>query len=379
MGPVRLRSKILLGVALVVMVLVPVGLVGFNTFRAHLMTHIFSTMKPPPETIEATTAETATVPQGLTAIGTLQAVHQVTVAPEVGGRVVDILFTAGAEVHAHDPLVQLNDGPEQGDLLNYKAQAENAEVNLARAQKLVGRQFETQVNVDLNRAQLGQANGLIAKTEAQIAQKLIRAPFGGRLGIRQIDLGQYLSAGSAIVTLTDLDQLYVNFSLPEQDLSQLSLGQTVDITVDAYPGQVFKAVLTTIEPQISIDTRAISLQATLANPRHLLQPGMSTNITVELPPLLNQVVLPETAVDFSLYGDAVFTVFHSDDAGKPVLKVHRSYVRTGPRFDGKVVILDGVDAGAVVAKSGQLKLSNDAIVLLSSGDFLKPPATLPKD
>ena len=379
MGPVRLRSKILLGVALVVMVLVPVGLVGFNTFRAHLMTHIFSTMKPPPETIEATTAETATVPQGLTAIGTLQAVHQVTVAPEVGGRVVDILFTAGAEVHAHDPLVQLNDGPEQGDLLNYKAQAENAEVNLARAQKLVGRQFETQVNVDLNRAQLGQANGLIAKTEAQIAQKLIRAPFGGRLGIRQIDLGQYLSAGSAIVTLTDLDQLYVNFSLPEQDLSQLSLGQTVDIAVDAYPGQVFKAVLTTIEPQISIDTRAISLQATLANPRHLLQPGMSTNITVELPPLLNQVVLPETAVDFSLYGDAVFTVFHSDDAGKPVLKVHRSYVRTGPRFDGKVVILDGVDAGAVVAKSGQLKLSNDAIVLLSSGDFLKPPATLPKD
>ena len=379
MGPVRLRSKIQLGVALVVMVQVPVGLVGFNTFRAHLMTHIFSTMKPPPETIEATTAETATVPQGLTAIGTLQAVHQVTVAPEVGGRVVDILFTAGAEVHAHDPLVQLNDGPEQGDLLNYKAQAENAEVNLARAQKLVGRQFETQVNVDLNRAQLGQANGLIAKTEAQIAQKLIRAPFGGRLGIRQIDLGQYLSAGSAIVTLTDLDQLYVNFSLPEQDLSQLSLGQTVDIAVDAYPGQVFKAVLTTIEPQISIDTRAISLQATLANPRHLLQPGMSTNITVELPPLLNQVVLPETAVDFSLYGDAVFTVFHSDDAGKPVLKVHRSYVRTGPRFDGKVVILDGVDAGAVVAKSGQLKLSNDAIVLLSSGDFLKPPATLPKD
>ncbi len=379
MGPVRLRGKILLGVALVVMVLIPVGLVGFNTFRAHLMAHIFSTMKPPPETIEATTAETATVPQGLTAIGTLQAVHQVTVAPEVGGRVVDILFTAGAQVHAHDPLVQLNDGPEQGDLANYKAQAVNAEVNLARSQKLVGRQFETQVNVDLNRAQLGQANGLIAKTQAQIAQKLIRAPFDGRLGIRQIDLGQYLSAGSAIVTLTDLDQLYVNFSLPEQALSQLSSGQTVDIAVDAYPGQVFKAVLTTIEPQISVDTRAISLQATLANPRHLLQPGMSTNITVELPPLTNQVVVPETAVDFSLYGDAVFTVFHSDDAGKPVLKVHRSFVKTGARFNGKVVILDGVDPGQVVAKSGQLKLSNDAVVQLSSGDLLQPPATLPKD
>ena len=379
MGPLRLRSKILLGVALVVMVLVPVGLIGFSTFRAHLMNHIFSTMKPPPETIEATTAETATVPQGLTAIGTLQAVHQVTVAPEVGGRVVDILFKPGAQVHAHDPLVQLNDGPEQGDLVNYQAQAQNAEVNLARSQKLVGRQFETQVNVDLNRAQLGEANGLIAKTQAQIAQKLIRAPFDGQLGIRQIDLGQYLSPGSAVVTLTDLDTLYLNFSLPEQNLSQLSLGQTVEIAVDAYPGQIFKAILTTIEPQISIDTRAIALQATLANPRHLLQPGMSANATVELPPLKDQVVVPETAVDFSLYGDAVFTVFHSDDAGKPVLKVRRDYVKTGPRFDGKVAILDGVAPGAVVAKSGQLKLSNDAIVLLSSGDLLKPPATLPKD
>lgn len=361
------------------MATVVIGLVGFNTFRAHMMNQIFATMKPPPETIEATTAETATVPQGLTAIGTLQAVHQVTVAPEIGGRVVDILFKAGAQVHARDPLVQLNDGPEQGDLANYQAQAQNAQVNLARSQKLVGRQFETQVNVDLNRAQLGEADGLIAKTQAQIAQKLIRAPFDGQLGIRQIDLGQYLSPGSAIVTLTDLDTLYLNFSLPEQNLSQLSLGQTVDIAVDAYPGQIFKAVLTTIEPQISIDTRAISLQATLANPQHLLQPGMSANATVELPPLKDQVVVPETAVDFSLYGDAVFTVLHGDDGGKPVLKVRRDYVKTGPRFDGKVVILDGVAAGAVVAKSGQLKLSNDTIVVLSSSDLLKPPATLPKD
>lgn len=379
MGPLRFRVKLLLGVILVAMVLVPVGLVGFKTFRSHLMTNIFATLKPPPETIEAVTAVTATVPQGLTAIGTLQAVHQVTVAPEVGGRVVAILFTSGAQVHGHDPLVQLNDGPEQGDLANYQAQAENAEVNLSRSQKLVGRQFETQVNVDLNRAQLGEAKGLIAKTQAQIAQKLVRAPFDGQLGIRQIDLGQYVSPGSAIVTLTNLDTLYLNFSLPEQNLSQLALGQTVEIAVDAYPGKLFKAVLTTIEPQISTDTRAISLQATLANPGHLLQPGMSANATVELPPLKDQVVVPETAVDFSLYGDAVFTVYHGDDGGKKVLKVRRDYVKTGPRFDGKVVILDGVAPGAVIAKSGQLKLSNDAIVLLSSGDLLQPPATLPKD
>ncbi len=375
------RVKLVLFVVIIVMVLVPVGLVGFNTFRSHMMTKIFATMKPPPQTIEVTTVARQTVPQGLTAIGTLQAVHQVTVAPEVGGRVVSILFQAGAPVQANDPLVQLNDGPEQGDLANYRAQARNAEVNLERARKLVGRQFETQVNVDLNKSQLDEANGLIAKTEAQIAQKLIRAPFSGVLGIRQIDLGQYLTAGAPVVTLTNLDTLFLNFSLPEQNLSQLVLGQAVDITSDAYPGHIFKATLTAIEPQISTDTRAISLQATLANPDHLLAPGMYTNVTVELPPLHDQMVVPETAVDFSLYGDAVFAIYPdgTDAKGNQVLRARRDYVTTGQHFDGKVVILSGVTAGETVAKSGQLKLSNGTDVTIAPGDTLQPPASLPKE
>lgn len=363
------------------MVVAVAGLVGFNMFRAHMMAQVFATMKPPPQTIEVTTVARETVPQGLIAIGTLQSVHQVTVAPEVGGRVVSILFTAGAQVRANDPLVQLNDGPEQGDLANYRAQARNAQVNLARSQKLVGRQFETQVNVDQNKSLLDEANGLIAKTEAQIAQKLIRAPFSGQLGIRQIDLGQYLTAGAAVVTLTDLDTLFLNFALPERELSHLHLGQTVDVTVDAWPGRNFKATLTAIEPQVSADTRAISLQATLPNPGHLLAPGMYANVTVELPPLVDQLVVPETAVDFSLYGDAVFSIraAGNDAAGQPLLKAQRDYVKTGQHFDGKVVILEGATAGETVAKSGQLKLSNGTEVIVAHGDALPPPTTLPKE
>ena len=375
------RVRLVLVIIVVVVLLIPAALVGFNTMRSQGMAKYFATMTPPPVAVETTTAQLVAVPQELTGIGTIQAVHQVTVAPEVGGRVVAILFQSGAHIAAQAPLVQLNDAPDLGDLANYRAQALNAQVNLQRAQKLVGRQFETQVNVDLNKAQLDEAQGLIAKTEAQIAQKLIRAPFDGELGIRQIDLGQYLNPGGAVVTLTDLDTLYLNFSLPEQNLDKLKLGQTVDVTVDAYPGRIFKADLTAIEPQISTDTRAISLQATLPNPGHLLLPGMSANAAVELPPLAAQVTLPETSVEFSLYGDAVFLIDNegTDNLGKPILKAKRQFVQTGEHFDGNVAIVHGLNAGAVVALSGQLKLSDGATVSIVPGVTLQPPATLPNE
>src|SRR5262249_3183601 len=156
----------------------------------------------------------------LAAIGTLYAVHQVMVAPEVGGRVTQIFFDAGATVRAGDPLVQLNDKPEQGDLANYRAQARVAELNLAPSRELVTRHVTPAATVDQNQAILEQAQANIARTQALIAQKLIRAPFAGQLGIRQVEVGQYLNAGGAVVTLTDLDTLYVNFTLPEQSRSQ---------------------------------------------------------------------------------------------------------------------------------------------------------------
>jgi membrane fusion protein, multidrug efflux system len=355
------------------------ALAWFNySFKPKMIADYLAANAPPPTAISVVTAKTANVPQSLTGIGSIQAVHQVMVAPEVAGRIVQIFFESGATVKAGDSLVQLYDKPDRGDLQNFQAQQHVAELNLKRSQQLVGR-YTPQATVDQDQAALDQAEASIAKTQAVIAQKLVKAPFDGQLGIRQIDLGQYVQAGSTIVTLTNLDQLYVNFTLPEQAKSQLAVGQTVRVTVDAYPGKMFEAKLTTIEPQVTADTRTLKLQATLDNPGHLVLPGMFANASVMLPAQADIVVVPETAVDYSLYGDSVFVIKQDgvDAAGKPVIKATRVYVKTGQRFDNQVAVLSGLSAGEAVAASGQLKLSTGTVVQIVESKALKTPDQIP--
>jgi multidrug efflux system membrane fusion protein len=232
--------------------------------------------------------------------------------------------------------------------------------------------------VDQQQAARDQAMAGIAKTQALIAQKLIRAPFAGQLGVRQVNVGGYVNAGGALVTLTDLSLLWANFTLPEQVAAQVRVGQEVQLKADAYPGRTFKATVTTIEPQISQQTRTILIQATLNNPEHALLPGMFANVQVVLPDAPAMVVVPETAVDYSLYGDSVFVVHEEEGQdGKPVLKVNRAFVKTGDHFDGKVAILSGLNAGDRVAASGQLKLNNGTPVVIAPDNPLatQPAAT----
>lgn len=355
------------------------GLYGFNAFRAQAINTAFSTMKPPPTAVAVAVAKKEAMARYAPGIGTLQAVHQVTITSEVGGLVTKIYFQAGAAVKAGDPLVQLNDQPDQGDLANFRAQAKLAELNLARSRELLARQNVPQATVDQNQAQLDQARASIAKTEAIIAQKQIRTPWDGVLGIRQIEVGQYINAGGTVVTLTDLNNLYVNFTLPEQQRGQIAVGQKVLLSVDAYPGRAFEAALTTIEPQIDPGTRSIKVQATLANADHSLQPGMFANIRVVLPVGPEVVTLPATSVDFTLYGDSVFVVREDgkDANGKPVLKVTRTFVKTGERDQNRVAILDGVSPGDQVVISGQLKLQSGTEVVVTPSQALEPPAKLP--
>lgn len=375
----RRRLVIRLVLMALALALVFGGLYGFNRFREHAIQQFFANNKPPPVPVAAAEAKAEAVPQYLSGIGSIAAVHQVTVAPEVGGRVMQIFFESGADVRAGDPLLQLNDKPEQGDLANFKAQARLATLNLARAKELAARQAGPQATVDQNQALLDEANAGAAKTEALIAQKLVRAPFAGELGIRQVDLGQYVSAGMPVVTLTDLSTVYVNFTLPEQSRSQLAVGQSVLIAVDAYPGRDFKAKVTTLEPQIGADTRTIKVQATLDNPDHLLQPGMFADVRVVLPPLANAVTVPETAVDYTLYGDAVYVLRDSGTGadGKPTYTAARSFVKTGERFQNRVVILSGLKPGDRVAASGQLRLRDGAAVAISDTPPLAAPSTVP--
>jgi multidrug efflux system membrane fusion protein len=371
--PKTVRWLVIVGLGLAVVL----GLMyGFNWYREQAIASFFASNKPPPAQIAAVQATSASVPRYASGIGSLAAVHQVTVTPEIGGRVTAIPFTAGAAVNAGDPLVQLNDAPERGDLANYEAQARWAAISLQRSQALAQRQVVAQETVDQNQSQLDQARAQIIKTDAIIAQKLIRAPFAGRLGVRQVELGQYVNPGAPIVTLTDLGELYVNFTLPSTMRAAIILGQEVNVTADAFPGRVFKAKITTIEPQIRPDTRTLTVQATMANPAEELLPGMFVNAAVVLPAEPDRVVLPETAVDYTLYGDSVYVVRADgqDAAGKPVLKAFRTPVKTGMRWDGKVAVLSGLKPGDTVVAAGQIKLQDGGPVIVTGNPPPQPPA-----
>jgi membrane fusion protein, multidrug efflux system len=355
------------------------ALVGFNAFRSKMIAQFFANNKPPPATVTVAQARSEVVPNLLTAVGDLAAVHQVNVVPDVPGRVTEIKFTAGASVKAGSPLVQLFDGPEQGDLANYKAQATGASLALDRAKQLAARQFGPQSTVDAAQATYDQANAGIAKTEAIISQKLVRAPFDGELGVRHVEVGQYLTAGTQIVTLTDLSVLYANFTVPEKGSAALQVGQTVRVAVDAYPGRTFEGKITAIEPQIAADTRNIRVQATLDNPDKILKPGMFATITVVLPDKPPVVTVPETAVDYTLYGDSVFLITEKkEDNGKTSLTAVRTFVRTGNRVQGRAEILSGLKDGDRVVAVGQLKLQSGAAVAISTDAAPPVPANPPR-
>jgi membrane fusion protein, multidrug efflux system len=375
--PVRMvRWFIIVGLTLALLV---GGLVGFNAFRSRMIAEFFAHNKPPPATVTVAEAKSEVVPNLLTAVGGLAAVHQVNVTSDLSGRITDILFKPGAHVESGAPLVQLFDGPEQGDLASFKAQAAGAQAALERAKQLASRQFGPQSTVDATQATYDQAMAGIGKTQAIISQKLVRAPFEGELGVRMVEVGQFLNAGTTIVSLTDLNELYANFTVTEKDSGNLRVGQIVRIAVDAYPGRTFEGKITTIEPQIMADTRNIRVQATIANPDHILKPGMFATTTVVLPDKPPVVTVPETAVDYTLYGDSVYLITEKkEDDGKTTLTSVRTFVQTGNRVDGRTEILKGLKAGDRVVAVGQLKLQSGAAVAISSDPAPAIPANPPR-
>src|ERR1700712_5134949 len=374
--PVRmLRWFIIVGLLLVLLV---GALVGFNAFRSKMIAQFFANNKPPPTSVAIAEAKSEVIPNLLTAVGDLAAVHQVNVTSDVSGRITDIMFTAGSKVKAGSPLVQLFDGPDQGDLANFKAQATVAQLSLDRAKQLAARQFGPQATVDTAQAAFDQANAGIAKTQAIISQKLVRAPFDGELGVRHVEVGQFLTAGTQIVTLTDLSAVYANFTTTEKDSATLKVGQTVRVVVDAYPGRRFEGKITTIEPQINTDTRNIRIQATIDNPDRILKPGMFATTTVVLPEKPAVITVPETAVDYTLYGDSVYLITEKkNDDGSSSLTAVRTFVRTGDRIDGRAVITSGLKTGDRVVAVGQLKLQSGASVAISTDPPPPVPAKAP--
>jgi len=377
--PSRLRRVVWFLIVALLMGGLLFGLWTFNEFKKGMIAKYLAGMsQQPPVPVETTLARLDTVERALSAIGSLQAARQVTIAPETAGRVVQIYFESGARVEAGQPLVQLNDESERASLASYKAQARLAEINLDRASELRRNQAGPQSTVDTTRAQYDAALADIKRTEATIALKQIRAPFAGDLGIRKINLGEIVSTGTSVVTLTDLSKINVNFTVPEQNGGKIRVGQEIRVTIDSAPGREFKGVISVIDPQVGTDTRALKVQGTLDNSERLLLPGMFASVRAMLPSQVNVVVVPTTAVDHSLYGDSVYVVREAtDDKGGAKTSAERVTVEIGPQTRDATEIRSGVKPGDKVIISGQVRLSNGAAVAPVDRPSLIVPATTP--
>ena len=318
--------------------------------------------------VAVATATQADMPYLLAGIGELEATRQVMVTAETGGLVRAIHFQPGERVNAGQTLVQLNDAPEQGELTRLQAQATNAKTQLQRTQRLLPQQAATQEELDQVQSTYSQALGEIMRVKALIDQKRIKAPFTGVLGVRKVNLGQFVQAGDAMVSLTDAQTLYANITLPERALAQLKPGQEMNVSVDAHPQRVFKGRVSTLEPRIDPGTRTVLVQATVPNPDSLLTPGMYARGEVRLPDKHDVISVPETAVSYSAYGDFVYVLEGADT--QLTSTVRQVYVKTGERWAGRVVLLDGVKAGERVVTSGQLRLRSGASVQVASHDTL---------
>lgn len=318
---------------------------------------------PPPISVVATVVSAGDVPDALEAIGSLRAVREVVLAPEVAGRVAAIGFRPGQRVGAGTTLAQLNDGPERADRAAAAAKAEFARLQLARTRELVPAGAESREMLQQRQAEYDQAAAAVRQIDARLAQKRVAAPFAGEVGLRRINLGQFLNPGDPVATLTSLDELYVDFSVPQQDLSKLSVGSDVHVTSDAWPDRSFAARITAVEPRIDADSRNVQVQGTLANRDGALRPGMFVNAAIILPPLPAALVVPTTAVMTSAQGDSM-VVIRGKNASREG-KAEIVSVVTGSRFGDSVVVTKGLRAGDVVVTEGQLRVQPGSMVKVS--------------
>ncbi|NLA21244.1 efflux RND transporter periplasmic adaptor subunit [Burkholderia cepacia] len=328
----------------------------------------------PPMPVSTIRAEPRSVADEWQAVGSLQAVHEVLLAPDTSGRVTAVNFDAGQSVKEGAVLIQLYDAPEQADRAAAVAKADFAQLQLRRSQALAPTGAEPRELLEQHKADAAQTAAAVRQLDARIQQKSIRAPFSGQLGIRRINLGQYLNAGDAIATLTQLDPLYVNFTLPQQDMPRLTSGAPVQVTVDAVPGRVFIARISAIEPRIDGETRNVAVQALLPNTDRLLKPGMYVTARLVLPATTDNIVLPLTAIQTSASGDSVVVVKGADAQG--VGKAVAVPVITGRRLGEEVLVSQGIKPGDIVVMAGQNRLPPGATVKINS---TPPSATATPD
>jgi membrane fusion protein (multidrug efflux system) len=343
-------------------------LAGIKGLQIRAMIAQSEQFSPPPEVVTAAPVTPASWETFITAVGSLEAVQGVIITAEDSGKVVDIAFEAGSRVTAGDLLIQQDIEVENAQLRSAESAAELARIEFNRTKKLLADKVIPQSDFDSGKAQLTHTLAQADNIRAMIARKTIRAPFAGRLGIRQVNLGQVIDDGQAIVSLQSLDPLFVNFLLPQQQLAQISTGLSVRVTSDSFPEKVFDSTITTISPEVDADTRNIRVQASLDNPDELLRAGMYVNVAVVLPAKQEVLTIPATAVLYAPYSDSVFVIEEKKGVdGSPAGKtVRQQFVRLGEKRGDFVAVISGLKADDIVVSTGAFKLRNGQEVVIDN-------------
>ena len=371
-----MTKKILL--TLVGILLLVAAIIGIKASQIMDLIASGKTFQIPPISIQVTEAITQSWADQFDTVGTIESVQGVTLANEVAGKVEKIAFESGSMVAAGDVLVILDKASEEAQLRSAMAAAELANLNLSRTRELRKTSVISQSELDTAESQQKNTAARVEELQWMLQKRTIKAPFSGRVGIRQIQEGQFLQAGAPIVSLQSLDPVYVNFSLPQQRLSDLSVGMKVQATTDALAGRTFEGRLTAIDAEVDPLTRNIRLQATMANQDGGLRPGMFAAVSAIAPVEKKHIIIPGTAVIFAAYGNSVFVVKEeAGKDGKPHLVCDQKFVRLGSRKGDFVAVENGLQAGEKVVSAGGFKLHKGASVVIAEGE--RPvPSTSPQ-
>ncbi len=373
-----MAKRMMLVLGLVVVVLTGLGFVKFRQVQSAVHASAF---QPPPEAVTSIVVQREHWPATMALIGTMEAVQGVTVSADLPGIVARINFDSGKSVRAGDVLVELDTRQERAQLASLEAQRDLARVNFGRMQRLVNEGVISRMDYDQATAQQKATEANVAEIRATIERKTIRAPFSGILGIRQVNLGQYLSAGQGIVPLQSLNPIYVNFGVPQQTAAQVHVGRALRVTKEDLPSTAFSGRVTAVDSVVNEATRNVQIQATLPNPEGKLRPGMFVQVEVVLGAGQSVMALPASAINYAPYGDSVFVITDLKDAsGKTYRGVHQQFVKVEGSRGDQVAIISGVNPGDEVVTSGVFKLRNGAAVQVNNK--VQPgnnPAPKPED
>jgi membrane fusion protein (multidrug efflux system) len=351
------------------------GFVKFNQIQGFIKLSKSGAFAPPPTAVTTDIAKKTDWQPTMDSVGSLVAVNGVTVSTDLAGIVSQIAFESGSKVRAGELLVHLDTKQEEAQLRQAEAQRDFALISLKRNKELLGKHAVAQADCDNAEASYRQAQSSVDQYAALIARKTIRAAFDGIAGIRQVNLGQYLKEGDAIVALQAFDPIYVNFSLPQQDLSKLGVGMKVELQVDAFVSQVFSGKITAINSMVDQATRNVQVQATLPNGDYKLRPGMFAKVSVVVNESKSVVAIPATAVHYAPYGNSIFIVSEmKDQQGKTYKGVREQFVQVGQARGDLVAVDSGLNPGEEIVTSGVFRLRNAAPIIINND--IKPGSEL---